>query len=134
MTKYKKKTTISATSQGIEKAEKALVRLGFVSKKDFSDSTLIGRNTVTNFFLYRKIKVDSFKRICEKLTLDWKEIADLTVEESQTSVTRQANKDLESILISTRQVTVKDKQSGTIKAILTLQSNLDSIENLNILI
>ena len=135
----KKKIKISATSEGVNKAEKALVRLGFGTKANFAKSTLISRNVVTNFFLEREIQVDSFQRICEKLTLDWKKIAKLSVEAPLTSVASPAKEltevkeDMQSISISITQVTVKDKQSDTTKAVITLQGDLDSVENLNIL-
>ena len=136
----KKRIKISATSEGVKRAEEALVREGFESKADFARSKYISRNVVTNFFLEREIQVDSFKRICEGLKLsDWKEIAGLTAETSLTSVASPAkelievNEDMRSIPTSTRQVIVKDKQNDKTKAVITLQGDLNLVENPNIL-
>ena len=131
--------TYIATPEGVERAEKALARLGFGSKANFAKSIFISRSTVTKFFGRKPIQLDSFQRICEKLTLDWKEIAELPSEESLTSVASQerrlseVDEDMRSISTSTRQVVVIDKQNKTTKAVITLQGNPDSISNLNIL-
>ena len=138
----KKKIKIAATPEGVEKAEKALVRLGFETKTNFAEATFISRNVVTNFFLRRKIQVDSFKRICEQLTLNWKKIAELTAEKSLTSVkiqedrlseVKEDTKPISTTSTTTRQVVVLDKQNETKKATITLQGDLDSVSNLNIL-
>ena len=70
----KKKITYVASPQGVEKAEKALKRLGFASKSSFAESIFMSRSTVTDFFMRRPIQLDSLKRICEKLTLKWQEV------------------------------------------------------------
>ena len=45
--KKKNKITVAASPRGLEKAEKALIRLGFGSKTNFAKSKLISRSTVT---------------------------------------------------------------------------------------
>ena len=72
----KKKITITASPQGVERAENALIRLGFDSKSNFAKSQLLARNTVTKFFQREPIQLDSFKRICEALKLKWIDIAE----------------------------------------------------------
>lgn len=68
--------TYAATTEGIERAEKSLRRLGFKSKKNFAESILISRATVTKFFDRQPIEQDCFETICNELQLlDWKEIA-----------------------------------------------------------
>ncbi len=137
----KQKITYTATAEGVEKAEQALTRLGFESKTNFAKSILMSRGTVTKFFGRKPIQLDSFQRICDKLTLDWREIADLPAEESLTSaITNRessvlvADEDVESRSTSTRRVvTVKDKQNNTTKAVITLQGNPNSVSNINIL-
>ena len=47
--KKKKKLTLVASKQGIEIAERALIRLGFDSKSNFAVAHL-SRSTVTKFF------------------------------------------------------------------------------------
>ncbi|MEM7579089.1 MAG: pentapeptide repeat-containing protein [Cyanobacteria bacterium P01_A01_bin.80] len=79
----KNKLTITASEQGIEKAKKALIRFGFESKSNFAKSQLISRTTVTKFFQCEQIQLDSFKKICEGLTLNWREIAGIPSEKEQ---------------------------------------------------
>ncbi len=78
----KRKITYAASPQGVEKAEKALKRLGFESRINFAESIFLSRSTITKFFNYQSIQFDSLKRICNALTLDWKEIVQ-TCEEQQ---------------------------------------------------
>ena len=114
----KKKITFSASEKGLEKAEKALVRLGFESKSKFAESQLLSRSTVTKFFNQQPIQLDSFKRICEALTLNWEEIAGIG-EESITSsqLERQINpslgleKEVGTVQTSVRQVIAVDERS-----------------------
>ena len=65
----KRKITYTATAEGVERAEKALARRGFGSKTNFATSILMSRSTVTKFFGRKPIQLDSFQRICEKLTV-----------------------------------------------------------------
>ncbi len=81
-----RKVTYAASPQGIEKAEKAWKRLGFWSKIHFVSSSLVdgnllSRSTVEKFFQGQSIQLDSFKRICEALTLNWQEIVQVYEEE-----------------------------------------------------
>ena len=136
----RRRIRISATSEGVERAIRALIRLGFETKTNFAKSTLISRNVVYNFFLKREIQVNSFKRICEKLTLDWQEIAELLVEQSLTPEVIQArdsievNEDTQLISTSDRQIVVRDRQCNVTKAVISLQGDLDSLENSNIVL
>jgi DNA-binding Xre family transcriptional regulator len=72
----KKKITITASSEGVKIAENALIGLGFDSKSDFAKSKFLARSTVTKFFQCQPIQLDSFKKICQELKLDWRRIAD----------------------------------------------------------
>ncbi|NER89029.1 MAG: pentapeptide repeat-containing protein [Moorea sp. SIO3A2] len=131
-----KKLTITASSNGIEKAEKALIRLGFNSKSNLAKSQLIGRSTVTKFFNLKPIQLDSFKRICDGLKLDWREIAGIAEANRSEPLTRNdgSNSELlegvEQGQAPRRKVTVIDKQSKTIKAVIVLKGDIDSVENL----
>ncbi|NEO49536.1 MAG: pentapeptide repeat-containing protein [Moorea sp. SIO4A3] len=133
----KKKLTITASSKGIEKAEKALIRLGFESKSNLAKSQLIGRSTVTKFFQSKPIQLDSFKRICQALKLDWREIAGIAEEkrsEPLTIISDGSSSELvegvEQGQAHRRKVTVIDKQSKIIKASIVLEGDIDSVENL----
>jgi nucleoside-diphosphate-sugar epimerase len=72
--KSKKKQTFTASDEGIEKAEIMLRKKGFGSKAEFATLTYISRSTITKFFLGQSIQLDSFKRICDQLGLNWQEI------------------------------------------------------------
>ncbi|WP_081431064.1 pentapeptide repeat-containing protein [Moorena bouillonii] len=133
--KKNKKVTIIATPKGLEKAEKALIRLGFESKSNLAKSQLIGRTTVTKFFKSEPIQLDSFKRICDGLKLDWREIAGIAEENRSELLTRNDGSSSELLegveqgQAPRREVTVTDKQSKTIKAVIVLEGDIDSVQN-----
>ena len=72
----RKRLTVIASAQGVEKAETTLIRLGFDSKTNLAKAQFLSRTAVTKFFNQQPIQSDTFKRICEGLKLDWKEILD----------------------------------------------------------
>ncbi len=82
----KKRLLVRASPQGIESAEKALVRLGFGTKTNFAEVKRIGRSTVTKFFNHQSLQLESLQRICEELTLRWQEI----VEDSSEKIDAQS--------------------------------------------
>lgn len=133
----KKKITYTASEEGVEKAEKALMRLGFASKSNFAESQLLSRTTVTKFFNRQPIQLDSFKKICDALKLNWLEIAgmieeapgNLKIQDCNTSATLEG----EEVQTVSRQVTVIDRQNGTTKAVITLEGNINSVSNFKIL-
>ncbi|AFY57612.1 putative low-complexity protein [Rivularia sp. PCC 7116] len=135
----KQKITYTASNEGIEEAERALKRLGFESKSNFAKSQLISRTTVTKFFNHQPIQLDSFKRICDALTLEWGEIAELREKKQLESFEKTAcsgsmiNKEVEVEMTSRRQVTVIDKKSETIKVQITLEGDINSVSNFKIL-
>ncbi|NEQ87655.1 MAG: pentapeptide repeat-containing protein [Moorea sp. SIO2I5] len=110
-------------------------RLGFESKSNLAKSQLIGRSTVTKFFQSKPIQLDSFKRICQALKLDWREIAGIAEENQSERLTRNDGSSLELLegveqgQAPRRKVTVIDKQSKTIKASIVLEGDIDSVEN-----
>jgi predicted NACHT family NTPase len=76
----KKKQTVSATPQGIKRAENALKRLhGTQLNLAMKLEGLVGRSTIQKFFKGEKILVDKFQEICKALTLEshWEAIAGL---------------------------------------------------------
>ena len=68
----KKRITVTASCQCIKKAEMALIRLGFESKSNFAKHHL-SRTTVTKFFQGQPISIDSLKKICRELELNWED-------------------------------------------------------------
>ncbi|NEO36452.1 MAG: pentapeptide repeat-containing protein [Moorea sp. SIOASIH] len=133
--KKNKKLTITASSKGIEKAEKALIRLGFNSKTNFAKSQFISRSTVTKFFNLKPIQLDSFKRICHALKLDWREIVGIEEEKRSELLTTKNSSSSELVegveqgQAPRREVTVIDKQSQTIKASIVLEGDINLVQN-----
>jgi uncharacterized protein YjbI with pentapeptide repeats len=70
----RKRITVIASQDGVEIAKRSLSRLGFDSKDGFAKAQTMGKSTVDKFFNRKGIQLDSFKRICEGLTLTWSEI------------------------------------------------------------
>ena len=135
----KKKLTLIATEEGVEKAKKALIRLGFQSKTNFAAAILMSRSTVSKFFNRKPIQLDYFKQICEELgNLKWQEIAGIS-ETKQSEIIQAKNSESSSTkemgLNSTiqRQVTIIDPQTKTKKAVITLQGDMESVTNIKIL-
>jgi DNA-binding Xre family transcriptional regulator len=132
----KKRLTISATPEGIERAEKALIRLGFDSKSDFAKSKYIAKTAVDKFFTGQPIQLDTFKKICQELTLDWMTITDIAEPESSSPKEYRQEKSLvigAEAAISRREVTVNDVRTGKFKAMVVLEGDLDSLPNVTIL-
>jgi uncharacterized protein YjbI with pentapeptide repeats len=135
----KKKLTLIASKQGVETAERALIRLGFDSKSNFAESQRLSRSTVTNFFNQIPIQLDSFKRICDALKLKWQQVAGITEDSiNSEQIERSVNPspDIEKgvkLKMLVRQVSVIDQQSRTIKSVIILKGEIDSISNLRIL-
>ncbi|GAX40488.1 pentapeptide repeat-containing protein [Tolypothrix sp. NIES-4075] len=132
--KKKKKVTYTASTQGIERAENALKRLGFESKSNFAESQLLSRSTVTKFFLRQPIQLDSFKRICEALKLNWAEVAGI-IEEAQSErleINSDSSPDTDEVVqvqAVNRQVTVIDKESKKIKAVIVLEGDINLVNS-----
>jgi uncharacterized protein YjbI with pentapeptide repeats/DNA-binding Xre family transcriptional regulator len=131
----KKKITYTASPQGIQKSEKALKRLGFESKINFAKSKFLSRSTITKFFNCQPIQLDSFKRICEALTLDWQEIVQMCEEEQSNRLeinefsNSDTNEGVEQVQTLFLKLTVLDKQNQVIKAVIILEGNFNSINN-----
>ena len=135
----KKKFTLIATEEGVERAKKALIRLGFESQINFATAILMSRSTVSKFFNRKPIQLDSFKRICEELGgLKWQEIAGIS-EAKQPEIIKakdsesSSTKEMGSNSTIQRQVTIIDPQTNTKKVVITLQGDIESVTNIKIL-
>jgi uncharacterized protein YjbI with pentapeptide repeats len=136
ITRKKKRITITASSEGVEIAENALIRLGFDSKSNFAKTHFLARSTVTNFFQCQPIQLDSFKKICQELKLDWRKIAGLSEEKQSQQLEiindcdrPDINEGGEPMLLTQtlrRQVTVIDKDNQEIKAVVILKGEINS--------
>ncbi len=130
LARKKKKITYTACTQGIERAENALKRLGFESKSNFAESQLLSRSTVTKFFQCQPIQLDSFKRICKALTLNWGEVAGIIEEGLERNNYSSPDTDeVVQVQAVHRQVTVVDKQSKKIKAVIVLEGDINSVNS-----
>ena len=135
----KKKITIPASSEGVKIAENALKRLGFDSKINFAKAQLLSRSTITKFFQCRLIQLDSFKKICQELKLDWTKIAGISEGKHSKlpAINHCLNPDInqggEKMHTQTfyRQVTVRDEKTHTIKAKIKWIGEIKSCENLS---
>ncbi|GBE95723.1 pentapeptide repeat-containing protein [Nostoc cycadae] len=136
LSKTKNKITYIASIEGLERANKALKRLGFASKENFAKSILLSRSTITKFFQRQPIQFDSFKKICDELKLlDWTEIAELLEREQSNGLVKNdfsspdINEGEEQVQIIRRQVSVIDKDNKTIKAVILLEGDINSVNN-----
>jgi len=138
----KKKITIRASPEGVEKAEKALIRLGLDSKSNFAKSRLLSRSTVTRFFNCQPIQVDTFKKICSELQLNWREATEISgdkipqaLEKSdcQRMDSSEGTEEEQPMQLLKRQVTVLEKDSQKTRAVITLEGDINSAPNLEIL-
>lgn len=141
-TNVKKKTrmTCIASQQGLEIANKALIERGFDSKLNFAKSQILSRSTVTKFFNFQPIQLDSFKRICEALKLKWREI--IEIEEKQEVLFLSTIENFPELNINhqdavvqtlTRQLIVKNPQNNEVIAVVILKGDINSDQNLEIM-
>jgi uncharacterized protein YjbI with pentapeptide repeats len=132
----RKRITVTASIKGIERAEKALVRKGVVSKEEFAKSILMGKSTVDKFFTRKAIQLDSFQRICEGLTIaDWRSIAELEdiVEQLPPENIKEEGVAEKSAMLAHvgvqsagLSIIAMDNQSGEIKARIDLDTNISN--------
>ncbi|MDR9899922.1 pentapeptide repeat-containing protein [Aetokthonos hydrillicola Thurmond2011] len=120
-----------ASLLGVKQAEESLKRLGFASKANFAKSHLLALNTVTKFWKREPVKADSFKRICNKLQLNWEEIAEIQEEQSQVLMRKKYSKPNTDKGVTLSQllngrVTLAGKQNQTIQAEIALKSSINS--------
>lgn len=76
----KKKLTIVVSVTVIETTERDLLisQMGFESTIKLADYQLLSHATFTNFCSRIPIQLDSLKRICEALRLNWEDISQIT--------------------------------------------------------
>lgn len=127
--------TITASPELIKRAEKALIRLGFTSKSDFGDK-VTSRSTVNKFFDGESIAIDSFKTICESLTLNWQDF--LTTEQpveisSHYCCTSKANQEQRTMQTLHREITVIDSETKITKVVITLDGDINSVDKIEFL-
>ena len=133
----RKRVLIPASINGVKRAEKIRVRLGFASLTAFAKSHRLGKSSVDRFFNCQPIQVDTFIKICEGLEVkDWRELAELEpvldqVEKATPARLLQAclAQDSHKIRETDRQViTARDQVSGEVKAEVTLDGDFDTTD------
>jgi uncharacterized protein YjbI with pentapeptide repeats len=136
----RKRILVTASFNGIERAERCLVRLGFESKSNFATTQLMGKSTVDKFFNQQPIQLSSFQRICEGLGIeDWRSMAQLEpiVEQLPLEESKAAELDvIKAIAKQTtavkqsfeRRIVVTDRQSGEIEVEIVLEGDIRSID------
>jgi len=72
------KRSLKATPEGLKRANQAV--LSFATKIDLAIDLELSRATVQNFFAGKPVGRENFHKICHKLELPWREIAELTFE------------------------------------------------------
>ncbi|BBD58796.1 hypothetical protein NIES2109_15750 [Nostoc sp. HK-01] len=75
----------------INKVKSALQRNGYPSLQKFSEDVDPSLSTVKNFFGGKPIDYENFRVICEKLGLDWQDIADKQPETQPKSTNKEAS-------------------------------------------
>ncbi len=96
--------SLKASEEGIYRANKAV--LIFATKIDFAAELEISRATVQNFFAGKPVGRENFHKICQKLELPWREIADLPEEPEVAAPTQEHQSlsgDLEALVQDLRQ-------------------------------
>ena len=75
------KPSLAASPEGVQLAKQALVKLGLMQKQ-LIDSVGCSRQPVIKFFKGEAVLQPIFIEICDRLSLNWQEVADLVVHES----------------------------------------------------
>ncbi|MFM6078247.1 MAG: hypothetical protein ACKPCI_06940, partial [Dolichospermum sp.] len=128
--------TITASPELIKRAEKALIRLGFTSQVDFIETKkVISRSTLTKFLNGEPIAIDSFKTICEALTLNWQDF--LPTEqpvEMSSNYCHISKTNQEEVTMKTLhpKITVMDSEPKIMKVVITLEGDINSVEKVNV--
>lgn len=136
----RKRITITLSEKGKHRAELALRRMGFMSKSNLAEASFLSRSTVSKFFALKPISLDSFQMICDVLNINWQEVAELEDEKTltfksnkQNSLSLEREKELNVSEKPIRQVKVIDSDTEEIKVSITLQGDLNSVANINVI-
>jgi uncharacterized protein YjbI with pentapeptide repeats len=130
----RKRITVVASAEGIERAESALIRHGFESQTNFAKSQLIARTAVSNFFNRKGIQPDTFKKICEELKLNWLEVLEENSEKLEDVEQPQIPDQVVSIVAqggepvqtASRQIAITNQQNETV--VIVLEGSLSSVD------
>ena len=76
--------SVKVRSEFISKVKSALPRNGYIRQTDLAEYLQISQSTISSFLNGKPVDYLNFREICQALSLEWQDIADLTVENSLT--------------------------------------------------
>lgn len=122
--------SLKASAQGIETANKALLRNG-LTKKALGEALGISRSTISKFFNRKNVERYVFEEVCERLNLNWEEIFESPPEEEEQTEEQQNNSSqIDALVQEIRQKVRKkiEETCGTIRVLdMTQPIDLGSI-------
>jgi transcriptional regulator with XRE-family HTH domain len=69
--------SLRVVTDSIPKVKLSLRRNGYISQRIFAEELGISQSTVSNFLTGKPVDFSYFTEICQKLALEWRDIADL---------------------------------------------------------
>ncbi len=79
--------SVKVRSEFISKVKSALPRNGYIRQTDLAEYLQISQSTISSFLNGKPVDYLNFREICQALSLEWQDIADLTVETSPVTPT-----------------------------------------------
>lgn len=80
--------SVKVRSEFISQVKSALPRNGYIRQTDLAEYLQISQSTISSFLNGKPVDYLNFREICRALSLEWQDIADLTVETGMLSVIR----------------------------------------------
>ncbi len=74
--------SVKVRSEFISKVKSALPRNGYIRQTDLAEYLQVSQSTISSFLNGKPVDYLNFREICQALSLEWQDIADLTVETS----------------------------------------------------
>ncbi|WP_414623261.1 AAA-like domain-containing protein [Calothrix sp. CCY 0018] len=74
--------SVKVRSEFISKVKSSLPRNGYIRQTDLAEYLQISQSTISSFLNGKPVDYLNFREICRALSLEWQDIADLTVETS----------------------------------------------------
>ena len=86
--------SLKVSQEYIGKVKLAIRRNGFASQKALAEDVGMALATVSNFLTGKLVVQATFEELCQKLALDWKEIADLNFDTADKNLSKNTRKKL----------------------------------------
>ncbi|MEI2579155.1 NACHT and WD40 repeat domain-containing protein [Scytonema sp. PRP1] len=84
--------SLKVRQEYIGKVKLAIRRNGFASQKALAEDVGLALATVSNFLTGKPVDHATFEELCQRLALDWREIADLNFEVPSNAINKDAQK------------------------------------------